>query len=264
MKVFISADIEGVTGVNDWNETELNHPEHHQAARQMTREVAAAARAAIELGYEVVVKDAHDSARNLLIDELPEGTKLIRGWTSSPSSMMAGLNGDYDAVIFIGYHAPGGRDGNPLAHTFSKSSIFSCTINGKIASEFSFNRQIANHYQVPCVFLSGDATICEEAKSVVPGIETLAVKEGEAGATLNMHPEEVLLKIYKGVKRGLEKKDELLQQEPSHYHVGFLFREHMKAHRASFYPGVRKVGPYEIAYEGEDIMEVMTTRMFIV
>ncbi len=263
MKVFISADIEGVTGVNDWNETELNHPDHVAAARQMTKEVAAAAQAALDLGYDVVVKDAHDSARNIIFDELPEGTKLHRGWASSPSSMMAGLDESYDAVIFIGYHAPGGRDGNPLAHTFSKSSIFSCSINGKIASEFSFNRQIANHYKVPCVFLSGDATICKEAESTITGIETLAVKEGEGGATLNIHPEEALKAIYEGVKKGLEKKEELLQEEPSHYHIGILFREHAKAYRASFYPGVTSVGPYEIAFEGEDIMDVMTTRMFI-
>lgn len=263
MKVFISADIEGVTGVTHWNETELNHPDHAWAAKQMTKEVAAAARAAQELGYEVFVKDAHDSARNLILDMLPEGVRVLRGWTDSPASMMAGLDESFDGVIFVGYHAPGGRDGNPLAHTFSKSKIFSCTINGKIASEFSFNRQIANYFKVPCVFISGDATICQEASSVIPEIEVLAVKDGEGDATMNLHPEEALEGIYEGVMRGLAKKEELLQEEPSHYHVGFLFRDHVIAHRASFFPGVRKVGPYEIAYEGDNIMEVMTTRMFI-
>lgn len=263
MKVFISADIEGITGVSAWDETELGHGEHIRAAKQMTKEVAAAAQAALDQGYEVLVKDAHDSARNILIDELPRGVQVLRGWTSSPSSMMAGLDETFDAVVFIGYHAPGGKDGNPLAHSFSYSKVFSCSINGKIASEFSFNRQVANHFGVPCVFISGDEVICKEAGDVIPGIETLAVKKGEGNATLDMHPEEALERIYKGVSEGLKKKEELLQEEPQYYHVSFQFRAHSLAHRASFYPGVRKVSPYEIVYEGKNILEVLTTKMFI-
>ncbi|NLY37057.1 MAG: hypothetical protein GX046_07470 [Tissierellia bacterium] len=264
MKVFISADIEGITGVSSWDETELGHDDHIRAAQQMTREVSAAARAALDLGYEVLIKDAHDSARNILLDELPRGVNILRGWTSTPLSMMAGLDESFDAVIFIGYHAPGGKDGNPLAHSFSRSRVYSCSINGKIASELSFNRQIANHYKVPCVFLSGDEVICKEAQDVVPGIETLAVKKGEGNATFDIHPEDALELIYKGVTEGLKKKEELLQEEPQYYHVSFQFRDHAIAHRASFYPGVRKVSPYEVVFEGKDIMEVMTTKMFIV
>ncbi len=263
MKVFISADIEGVTGVSDWKETDLGNPQHLRAQRQMTREVASAAQAALDLGYEVLIKDAHDSARNILIDELPRGVKLLRGWASNPLSMMAGLDESFDAVIFIGYHAPGGKDGNPLAHSFSSSQLFSCSINGKIASEFSFNRQVANHFKVPCVFISGDEVICEEARSAIPGIETLAVKSGEGNATLDLHPEDAVDMIYEGVKRGLGKKEELLQEEPPYYHVSFQYRLHQLAHRASFYPGVRKVSPYEVVFEGKDIMEVITTKMFI-
>lgn len=256
--------MEGITGVTAWDETDLNHKDHIKAARQMTREVAAAAQAAIDLGYEVIVKDAHDSARNILINELPRGVRVIRGWTACPKAMMAGLDESFDAVVFIGYHTSGGKDGNPLAHSFSYSKIFTCSINGKIASEFSFNRQLANYYGVPCVFISGDQEVCNEARAAILGIETLAVKEAEGKATLDMHPEDALEKIYEGVTEGLKKKDQLIQKEPEYYHVSFQFRLHDLAHRASFYPGVQRVSPNEIVFEGKDIMEVLTTKMFIV
>ena len=66
MKVYISVDIEGITGVTSWDETELNHPDHKAAALQMTREMLAACEGAIAAGAtEILIKDAHDSARNM-------------------------------------------------------------------------------------------------------------------------------------------------------------------------------------------------------
>lgn len=263
MKVFISADMEGITGVSHWDEASQGSPLYIRAQKQMTREVAAAAQAALDLGYEVLVNDAHETGRNILIDELPKGVQTLRGWTLGPLSMMAGIDESFAAAIFIGYHAPGGKKGNPLGHTFSSRSLYSASINGKVASEFSFNRQVANHYGVPCVFISGDEVICEEAKEAVEGIETLAVKKSEGEATLDMHPELALEKIYEGVTKGLKKKDQFLQEAAPYYHVSFQYKVHSKAHRASFYPGVRKVNPYEVVFEGKNIIEVMTTKMFI-
>ena len=73
MKVYISADIEGVTGVTNWDETELYHAAHSAAAAQMTKDVVAACRAAISAGAdEILLKDGHDSARNIIAEALPE------------------------------------------------------------------------------------------------------------------------------------------------------------------------------------------------
>ena len=91
MKVFISADIEGVTGVTSWCETEYGGDGYEAACRQMTLEVAAACRAAVEKGWEVVVKDGHGTARNIDISMLPEEAELIRGWRCSPEGMMLSL-----------------------------------------------------------------------------------------------------------------------------------------------------------------------------
>ncbi len=65
MKVYISADIEGVTGVTTWDEAELHKPDHGIAQEQMTAEVRAACEGALNAGAtEIWVKDAHDSGRN--------------------------------------------------------------------------------------------------------------------------------------------------------------------------------------------------------
>jgi D-amino peptidase len=54
----------------------------------MTKEVTATCEGAIEAGAkEIMVKDAHASARNIIATELPEALKLIRGWSEHPYMM---------------------------------------------------------------------------------------------------------------------------------------------------------------------------------
>ena len=118
MKVFLSADMEGTCGIVSWPETERATPfDYTPAQKQMTREVAAACRGALAAGAEMVlVKDAHDSARNIDPTALPRGIRMNRSWSGDPLSMMSGLDKDtYGAVFFTGYHAWAGCPGNPLS-----------------------------------------------------------------------------------------------------------------------------------------------------
>ena len=109
MKLYISADIEGTTGITRWDETENGHSRYPYFAEQMTREVAAAINGALQVSrdFELLVKDAHDSACNLIPSKLPasENLRIFRGWGSDAMSMMGGLERGYDGVFFIGYHS---------------------------------------------------------------------------------------------------------------------------------------------------------------
>ena len=68
MKVYISADIEGVTGTSHWDETDKLKPDYNEFREQMTAEVSAAGEGALQAGNtEIWVKDAHATARNLII-----------------------------------------------------------------------------------------------------------------------------------------------------------------------------------------------------
>ena len=107
MKIFISADIEGVNNIVSWDETDNKCAEYHYFREQMTEEVKRACIAAHNAGAtEIFIKDAHDSAKNLILKDLPDYVKLHRGWQGCPCSMMASLDNTFDAVIFIGYHSP--------------------------------------------------------------------------------------------------------------------------------------------------------------
>lgn len=110
MKLFISADLEGVAGIVNWTEADIESSFSKYFTEQMTKEVNAACEAAIAAGAtDILVKDAHSTARNLDPSKLPEQVKILRGWTRDPYSMMAGLDESFDGVLFIGYHAAAGR-----------------------------------------------------------------------------------------------------------------------------------------------------------
>ena len=100
MKLFVCADIEGCCGITDWSETRPGSPQSEAFRKQMTEEVAAVCRGALEAGFDrVVVRDAHDSARNLLPELLPEQTRIYRGWTGDPYGMLSGLDGSFAGVV---------------------------------------------------------------------------------------------------------------------------------------------------------------------
>ena len=207
----MSADIEGAAGVTSWSETESGGKGYEQACRQMTRETAAACRAALELGWEVVVKDGHGDARNLDLWELPRGVQVIRGWRCSPAAMMGGLDSTFSAAACVGYHSPAWSAGSPLAHTMDHALLNWVRVNGALASEFTMNALWAAACGVPMVFLSGDRGICDSAGALCPGIVTVATKEGTGNSTWNRHPEEVVEQIEAEMGRALASPPPLLR-----------------------------------------------------
>ncbi|MBQ6583244.1 MAG: M55 family metallopeptidase [Mogibacterium sp.] len=259
MRYFISADIEGVTDVTTWEETEKGNPEYERARRQMTRETAAACRAILERGHEPWVRDGHDTALNLLHEELPRGTVLMRGWANDPATMMAGLTGDFAGALYIGYHAPGGSDGNPLAHTISSSRFVSFRLNGKIASEFTLNSLYAAERGVPSIFLSGDRCICDLAAAEVPGLITTAVKTGSGGSTCNLHPLDACDRIYEGVLQALDHPAPL-RVVPDEIEVELTLHALHPATAGAFIPGVEKVDANTVRFRVRSISELTLIR----
>ena len=261
-KLFISADLEGVSGVSSWEETRFGGQGYDAACRQLTREVAAACHAAQELGYTVLVKDGHEDARNIDPTGLPRGVLLHRGWQNEPAAMMCGLDPSYDAAIYIGYHAPEGCDGSPLAHTIEHPLYAWMKLDGELASEFSMNALWAAALGVPSVFLSGDRYICDAAAALCPGIGTYAAKDCTGSAVWGPHPDEVVEGIYAGVLAALAKPHDIVPLKDS-YTLEICFREHRMARRASWYPGAVRTGAYTVAYTAKDPIELMTARSFL-
>lgn len=257
-KIFISADIEGTCGIAAWNETEKDRPEYAAFVRQMTREVAAACEGALAAGAElVVVRDAHDSARNLEVGKLPAQVQVIRGWGQDPLCMMNGLDESFDAVVFTGYHDAAGSGTNPLSHTLSPSLVF-ININGETASEGMINAYTAAYYQVPVVAVSGDAGICAKMKALLPQCQTIAVNQGRGGAVLSIHPDLAVARIKEGVQMALSKPDkEAAISLPASFRVELRYVDHPRAWRMGFYPGVKRLDSHTLLYESADWFEVL-------
>jgi len=263
MKVFISADLEGVTGTTHWDETDKAHADYAEFREQMTAEVAAACEGALRAGAtEIVIKDAHATARNLIAARLPREARLIRGWTRDPYSMMAGLDRSFHAALMTGYHSRAGSDTSPLAHTIT-GRVVSVKINDRYASEFLINACTAGWMGVPVVFLSGDDGICQDAASFLPGLTTVAVSQGTGNATASIHPALAIERIRSGVEQAL--KGDVARCRvpmPAHFVAEVRYRTHPAARQASFYPGARLVAPFTVQFEADDYFDVLRFFMF--
>jgi D-amino peptidase len=264
MKVYLSADIEGVTGVTHWDETDRLKSDYIEFREQMTAEVSAACEGALQAGAaEIWVKDAHASARNLIASRLPKQTHLIRGWSGHPFSMVQELDESFHAMLMVGYHSRAGSGENPLAHTFS-GNIASLQINGSYASELQIHAYTAAYVNVPLVFVSGDEGICEEAAVLIPQIATLAVKRGVGDASVNIHPHLAVEKIFERVQKALQ--DDVSKYRlplPGQFAVEITYKDHAIARKASFFPGAVLKQPHTIGFESDDYFEVLRLFAFV-
>lgn len=265
MKIYISTDIEGVTGTTYWDETNRDKAVYDEFREQMTAEVAGACEGALNAGAtDILIKDAHDAANNLILSKLPQEARLIRGWAGEPFCMVQGLDETFRAALMIGYHAPAMSNANPLAHTMTGGVSFK--INGVYASEFLLHAYAAALKNVPVAFVSGDAGLCAHVQSFNPAIGVCAVKEGVGGSTISLHPARAVNAIREGVRQALS--GDLARHRlplPEHFHVEITFhRRHMDAYRASFYPGVKADGPHGVVFDTDDYFEVLRMIMFAV
>lgn len=264
-KVFMSVDIEGINGICNWDETEAESPRYQEFKKELQREVNAACRGAIAAGAtEIVIKDAHDSARNLDILDLPECVKLLRGWEGGVCSMMAGLDETFDCVMFVGYHSASRSQGNSLSHTMNSSRLFQVTINDEIVSEFNINSLYASYLNVPVAFLSGDKNLTEQVKAINENIETVASKTGLHCAVISEHPNVTIKKIENAAKEAVLKcgKENIVKM-PKHFDVKIQYKDHNNAYRASFFPGVKMVDSDTIAYSAKNYYDVLVVFKYL-
>lgn len=263
-KYFLSADIEGTAGIAHWDETEIGKPLYDRFARQMTREVCAACEGAIAAGAEeILVKDAHDSGRNLDADQLPACARLFRGWGRDPYSMMGGLDEGFDAVLFTGYHSAAGSDANPLAHTMNLG-VAQLTINGMAGSELLINSLTAAYMGVPVRFLSGDEGLCRWMNQVCPGTLTVPVSRGVGNGSVSIQPGLAARLIREGVEKALKwPKAQCMFPLPPSFEVEIAYRQHYMARRAGFYPGARQTGPSTVSFRHNDYFQVLTFFSFV-
>jgi D-amino peptidase len=258
MKIFISSDMEGTAGVAHWDETDSGNAAYARFARQMSLEVAAACRGAIEAGAEdVLVKDAHGSARNIDPALLPRQARIFRSWGSHPYVMMAGLDNTFDGVMFTGYHSAVSSDANPLAHTMNGQNIM-VTINGEVCSELFMNCLTAAYEGVPVLMVTGDAGICEWVQTKNPNIAVMPASTGVGNGSISIHPELSVERIEETAARAAAgDKSQCLFPMPDHFRAEISFKNHYNARAGGFYPGAVQTDSRTVAFEADDYMDVL-------
>ena len=257
-KFYLSADIEGTCGIVCWDETEAGERRYEYFARQMSREVAAACEGLIAAGAEdILVRAAHDSARNTNPELLPEQARIFRNWEKHPFSMMSGIDGSFAGAVFTGYHSAAGMDTNPLSHTMNTKNVY-VKLNGGLCPELMINCLTASYVGVPVVAVTGDRGLCEWISGILPGVATVPVLGGVGGGSVSIRPSRAVKRIRAAVEeaaKGDYQKN--LFPMPERFELEVRWKEHSRARSASFYPGCRQIGPYTAVYEAEDWMDVL-------
>jgi D-amino peptidase len=170
MRVLISADAEGVTGVTNTNELLFGRPHYEFMRTMMTDDVNAAIEGAIAGGAtEVVVNDAHWTMTNVQIERLDPRATLIKGFHKH-LCMVEGVQ-DADAVFFLGYHARTGDSDGVGNETILGREIVEIRMNGKPVGESEINAAVCGEFGVPVIFASGDDLYEKELRETLPNVE---------------------------------------------------------------------------------------------
>jgi len=176
-KIFVTIDMEGVTGLVDWSQTGGGTPEYNHYRRLMVGDLNSAIEGAIDAGAEeIVVSDSHGRMSNVNPWEINGAASLVRG-SPKPNGMMAGIDTDFDAALFVGYHAMRGTRNAILCHTYTLG-VMAAYVNGVQMGEFGLNASLAGYHGVPTVFVSGDQAVAAEATNLIPKIRSAVVKKG--------------------------------------------------------------------------------------
>ncbi|MFM9610453.1 M55 family metallopeptidase [Streptomyces niveiscabiei] len=177
MKILISADMEGATGVTWPEDVRPGAPEWQRCREMFTSDVDAAVRGFFDGGADhVLINEAHATMRNLLLERLDERVDMLTG-RHKDLSMVEGVQyGDVDGIAFVGYHGGAGMEG-VLAHTYLANTITGVWLNGVRASEGLLNARVAAEYGVPVILVTGDDITCEDALGYAPEAHKVAVKD---------------------------------------------------------------------------------------
>lgn len=258
LKIYISADMEGVVGVVTGEQLGPGGFEYERFREFMTAEVNAAIDAARAAGAnEFVISDSHGNGQNLLIERLPDDVMVIRSWPRE-LAMMAGIDESFDGVIFIGYHASTNNTRGVRAHTMSSANITSVRLNGMTMTEGSMNAAIAGHFGVPVIMVSGGDVAVAENQVIIGDIEGAVVKWASGfHSARTLTPEAGYEVIRTRTKSAIDRIEEF---EPYVLETPIELELSLKHYRPvellSYLPNVEKVNSHTIRFVGKDMIEI--------
>jgi D-amino peptidase len=259
MKILIAADMEGITGVTNWDQVDPNHAEYPRFRRLMTGDVNAAVRGACGAGVEeILVVDGHDRGTNILLEELDPVAHLICG-DYTPLAMVQGIDQGIDGVIFVGYHARAGSRNAILDHTWSSRRVANLYLNDTLVGEYGLNGAVAGHFNAPVIMLTGDQTACAQATELLGRIETVVVKTALSRMAAECLPPQISEeRIQKAAGQAVKRLQAGDAPKPfvvtTPVHVTIDFNTTEMADQASDLPGSTRVDGRRLTFTAEDML----------
>lgn len=260
MKILISADMEGATGVT-WPEDVVPGASQWERCRHMfTSDVNAAALGFYDGGADqVLINEAHWTMRNLLLEKLDARAEMLTGRHKTLSMVEGVQHGDVDGIAFVGYHTGAGSEG-VLAHTYLANSITGVWLNGIRASEGLLNAHVVAEYGVPVILVTGDDLTCVDAAGYAPDAVTVAVKDHVSRyAAVCRTPARTAADIRAAAK---EATALAVRRDPvpgGPYTVELEFDAEHLALAATVVPGAERCGERRVAYSSETMYEGIRT-----
>ncbi len=256
MRVHITADMEGIAVICHDEQADYKQSDYPRMREIMTGEVQAAIEGARDAGAdEILVCDAHDTGRNLLVERLDPDVEVIEG-SAYDLGMMSGISRDFDASMQVGYHSMRHTHAGVLGHTYTYD-IAELRLNGIVVGESGLSAAIAGHFGVPLVFVSGDAHAIRQAKSLVKNIVGVPTKEGVGlYGVRSMTPEKARRLIRKGAKEAISKVGDikpLVIKKPVMMEVEL--ERPLMAEYCSRIPSVRRKDAKTVSYKASDMVE---------
>jgi len=265
MKIYISADMEGIAGVVTGEQLSPTGFEYQRFREFMTQEVNAAIEGAIEAGAtEIVVSDSHGNAQNLLIEKLPKNILLIRGFPR-PLVMMQGIDATFDGAIFLGYHASTTNPQGVRAHTMSSARLADVRLNNTSMPEGGFNAAIAGHFNVPIIMVSGDDAAVKEVTDLLGDVEGAVVKSNYGfHSAITIMPEASNALIREKAKKAVSRiKTFKPYKLKTPVQLDVRFKNYRPSELLSYLSIVERTDAHSIRFMGKDMIEVSKFMEFI-
>lgn len=256
MRVLISADMEGATGVTWTADVEAGTEQWQRFRRMFTGDVNACVAGLFEGGAtDVLVNEAHSSQRNLLLEDLDARARMLTG-KHKPMAMMQGIASGVDGVVFLGYHSGSGADG-VLSHTWLPGGIVGVWLDGQHASEGRLNAALAAEHGVPVILFTGDDLACADAADYAPEAVPVAVKECVSRyAAICMPPARTTELIADGARTAMAVAGRRGPVERPH-HIEIEFTGTQLAHAAAVVPTVELIDVRRIGFDAASMTAAM-------
>lgn len=265
LKVYISADMEGIAGVVTGDQLGPQGFEYERFRGFMTNEVLAAIDGARAAGAtEILVSDSHGNGENLLIERFPKDVQIVRSWPR-PLAMMEGIDASFDAVLFVGYHSSTTNPQGVRAHTMSSATLADVRLNGVSVLEAGLNAAIAGHFHVPVAMISGDDAAVKEAQALLGPIEGAVVK-WNAGfhSARTLTPEASCDRIRAAAKTALGRLSAMKVYEvKAPVTLDLRFKNYRPSEVLAYLPIVERIDAHAIRFRGKDMLETIRFLEFV-